>query len=238
MEIRFSVKGAERKAMAETVGRAIGAEVQYLGVPTFSYRVGGFEITKDGSLVYGEEVESKLTDKVLAALADAGYTSEDALQMEEEQEEGDENYAPIVSLPRELFSEEALANLDALLASKENLICKALGIEDTSYELSDSFLTFSWFYGAMEPEKAKAYIDFVGKLCEMARRQKRVTAKPKAYANEKYAFRCFLLRLGLIGKEYKMSRKVLLKNLSGNASWRDGNRKESEHHEISEPSGA
>ena len=38
--------------------------------------------------------------------------------------------------------------------------------------------------------------------------------------NEKYAFRCFLLRLGFIGSEYKEARKILLKNLSGNAAFR------------------
>ena len=63
--------------------------------------------------------------------------------------------------------------------------------------------------------------------------KKRVTAKPKAYENEKYAFRCFLLRLGLIGAEYKTSRKILLKNLSGNSSWKSGHRKEADEHEGS-----
>lgn len=38
--------------------------------------------------------------------------------------------------------------------------------------------------------------------------------------NEKYAFRCFLLRLGFIGQEYKTTRKVLMKNLEGNAAWK------------------
>ena len=51
---------------------------------------------------------------------------------------------------------------------------------------------------------------------------KRVTAKAKPVANEKYAFRCFLLRLGFIGKEWKDERKTLLKNLSGSSAFRDG----------------
>lgn len=38
--------------------------------------------------------------------------------------------------------------------------------------------------------------------------------------NDKYAFRCFLLRLGFIGDEYKIARKVLLKNLTGNSAFR------------------
>ena len=40
--------------------------------------------------------------------------------------------------------------------------------------------------------------------------------------NEKYAFRCFLLRLGFIGAEYKTARKILLKNLSGSSAFKNG----------------
>ena len=68
------------------------------------------------------------------------------------------------------------------------------------------------------------------KLCEMARNQKRVNAAEKTTDNEKYAFRCFLLRLGFIGAEYKAARKILLKNLSGSSAFRNGGAQ----HEIPE----
>jgi hypothetical protein len=58
----------------------------------------------------------------------------------------------------------------------------------------------------------------------MARNQKRITAKEKDADNEKYAFRCFLLRLGFIGAEYKADRKILLRNLSGNSAFKSGQR--------------
>jgi len=58
----------------------------------------------------------------------------------------------------------------------------------------------------------------------MAATQKRVTAKVKEPDNEKYAFRCFLLRLGFIGDDYKATRKILLRNLSGNSSWKAGHK--------------
>ena len=75
-----------------------------------------------------------------------------------------------------------------------------------------------------------AYDTFICKLCEMARNQKRVNAAEKSTDNEKYAFRCFLLRLGFIGAEYKTARKILLKNLSGSSAFRNGGTE----HEISE----
>ena len=54
----------------------------------------------------------------------------------------------------------------------------------------------------------------------MARNQKRVNAKEKDTDNEKYAFRCFLLRLGFIGDEYKIARKILLRNFSGSSAFK------------------
>lgn len=60
----------------------------------------------------------------------------------------------------------------------------------------------------------------------MARNQKRITAKEKPTDNDKYAFRCFLLRLGFIGTEFKDERKVLLRSLSGNSAFKSGARKE------------
>jgi len=56
----------------------------------------------------------------------------------------------------------------------------------------------------------------------MAKTQKRVTAKDKTVDNDKYAFRCFLLRLGFIGAEYKADRKILLKNLTGSSAFKGG----------------
>ena len=54
-------------------------------------------------------------------------------------------------------------------------------------------------------------------LTDMARDAKRVSSKLTETDNDKYAFRCFLLRLGFIGKEYKTARKILLRKLTGNS---------------------
>ena len=53
----------------------------------------------------------------------------------------------------------------------------------------------------------------------MAKEAKRVIAKEAEVESEKYAFRCFLLRLGFIGNEYKMQRKILMRRLSGSAAF-------------------
>ena len=58
-------------------------------------------------------------------------------------------------------------------------------------------------------------------LVEMAKNSKRITARERPVDNEKYAFRCFLLRLGFIGNAYKAARRVLMKNLDGNRAFRN-----------------
>ena len=82
--------------------------------------------------------------------------------------------------------------------------------------------------GDSTPDEMKAYDTFICKLCELARNQKRVSATEKPTDNEKYAFRCFLLRLGFIGAEYKTARKILLRNLEGSSAFRSGQRSEVE----------
>ena len=191
--------------------------------------------------------QEEMTDEEMAAAMDeqdrliaeaAAQQAERERKAHPQAEEQEDDFVDqlSISLPRDGFTTAALDNLDGLLTSKGNLIKKAFGIEEASYTLTDDRITFNWFSGEITPDAYRAFADFIGKLCEMAKTQKRVTAKPKAYENEKYAFRCFLLRLGLIGNEYKTSRKILLKNLSGNSSWKDGKRKEAAHDEISEQS--
>ena len=133
-------------------------------------------------------------------------------------------------MPRSLFTDSNLENLKALIAAKGGLFKKALGVDDLPLEVTDMKVSFPWFPATPTPDEMNAYDTFICKLCEMARNQKRVNAAEKTTDNEKYAFRCFLLRLGFIGAEYKTARKILLKNLSGSSAFKNGGTQ----HEISE----
>jgi hypothetical protein len=69
--------------------------------------------------------------------------------------------------------------------------------------------------------KIKAYIQLSLAICNQAMVQKRASPKITTSTNEKYTFRTYLLRLGLIGNEFKTARKVLLANLDGNIAWKN-----------------
>ncbi len=134
--------------------------------------------------------------------------------------ETDEDIGLVIEMPRASFTDTALENLKRLVESKGSLIKKALGAETLELEIADDIVRFPWFEDGTDPDAVKAYTHFVAALCEMARAQKRVTAKEKETDNDKYAFRCFLLRLGFIGAAYKGERKILLKNLSGSSAFK------------------
>lgn len=267
MKVNYNIQKEERKAMVGIVGEALGIKPAYCGAPSFSYKVGAFEITKDGILCFDDATDEATVARVRTALREEGFMSkggedetscaatgadapsrteaaddeptptetvvEEPAPMEEMTAEPDEDSLSI-SLPRSLFTETALQNLDALLRSKGRLIRHAFDIKEATYTLTDDRITFAWLHGAITDETAKAYAEFISKLCLMARTQKRVTAKEKIVDNEKYAFRCFLLRLGMIGNAYKESRKILLQNLTGSSAFKSGHRKEAEDHAVSE----
>ena len=184
----------------------------------------------DEEMATAMEEQDRLIAEAAAQQAEREQKTESQAEEQDSKEVSDQL---AISMPRESFTDEALENLDHLLESKGELIKKAFGIEEATYTAADDRITFNWLIGEIEPEKAKAAQDFIGKLCEMARTLKRVNAKAKAVDNEKYAFRCFLLRLGLIGAEYKATRKILMANLSGNASFKSGKKKEAAEHEES-----
>ena len=239
MKIHYNITKEQRKKTVEIVGRTLGVQPIYCGAPTFAYRVGAFEITRDGSICFGDEVDEAEVERVRTALRGAGFAAEEdesEMTMAESEEDAatDDEDRLSVSIPRTFLTETGRKNLDALLASKGHLIQKAFNIEKAAYTLTDETIKFAWFRGKIAEDTVRAYTDFISKLCEMAQKQKRAMAKEKPTENEKYTFRCFLLRLGMIGDDYKTSRRILLQNLTGSSAFKCGHRKEEANREVSE----
>lgn len=225
MTITINAQGAERKRLVKTISDWLGVPAKYCGAPTFNYEVDYFTIERNGSLSFDDRADSEVIERLLEHIYDEGFDIDQS-----HTEDEDEPCALCVSMPRSLFTDSNLENLNALIAAKGSLIKKALGTQDLSLEITDTKVSFPWFPSAPSPEEINAYNTFISKLCEMARNQSRVNSSEKPIENEKYAFRCFLLRLGFIGTEYKTARKILLKNLSGSSAFKNGGTE----HEISE----
>lgn len=225
MTITIHAQGAERKRLVQTISDWIGVPAKYCGAPTFNYEVDYFTIDRNGSLSFDDRADSEVIERLLQHIYDEGF---DIDQSHTDAE--DEPCTVCISMPRSLFTDGDLENLKALIAAKGGLIKKALGVDDLPLGITDTKVSFPWFPATPTTDEMNAYDTFICKLCEMARTQKRVTSTEKPTDNEKYAFRCFLLRLGFIGAEYKAARKILLKNLSGSSAFKNGGTE----HEISE----
>lgn len=239
MEIRYNVTGAKRKELVKVIANATGARAEYKFMPTCNYEIDYFTVTKDGTLLFDDRADSEEVERLLEAISAAGFECEP--QDGGEQPFGEETkeaaeaadtapQAANVGLTVEIpLDKVAVGNLTKLLDAKGNLIRKALGITDLRIEVLEDRVAFPWF-SQVDTDSAAAYTHFISALCEMSRNAKRVTATEKPVDNEKYAFRCFLLRLGFIGSEYKMERKILLKNLTGSSAFKNGG----VSHEVSE----
>lgn len=246
MRIEFNRTGAERKELAKAIAEFTEGEVRYLGAPTFAYQVDTINIDKSGCVSFDDGVEEEYFNDLVEFLAQKGFegtasetpdTAAESGAEEVSAEDETSEHKPTqgemcesidltITLPLESV---AVGNLTKLLEAKGSLIKKAIGVDDLGFEINEESGTicFPWF-GEVSFDEAMAYTHFVTALCKMTRDAKRVTAKEKIVDNEKYAFRCFLLRLGFIGTEYKAERKILLRNLSGSSAFKAGRNGEQE----------
>ena len=204
MVLHFNVTKDKRKAMVQAIEKEIGGKAKYLGVPSCAYEIGNFTVGKNGELEFGDfddidEVAPIVDACVLAtgvSPAEWNNNEKGAEEPDSEPNKGAETGESLGLTVSIPLEKVEVGNLASILDAKGDLIKKAL-----------------------------AYTKFISAICEMSKKQKRVTAKPKENENEKYAFRCFLLRLGFIGDEFKADRKILLSKLDGSAAFKAGAKK-------------
>jgi hypothetical protein len=212
--ITFSqrITGRDRKAVAAVVAEAAQGTVRYAGAPSFAYEVSGWAVDKN-SVLHSPELTWDDLDRirpVFSALSIAGLATEGDLT---------------VRLKASDMTDTVVTNLRNLISSKRNIIMKALQSEKDIAVTQDEAVSFLLGRSTLNPEELTAYIMFAWKLADQAKAMKRISPTERSVENEKYAFRCFLLRLGFIGSEYKEARKVLLERLEGNSAFKSGARR-------------
>ena len=216
----------DRKEIVKIIGEHLGVKPKYLGVPSFAYQVGDFIIDREGKIKNeaGEE-----------------FQLEDILNPPAEALDSDEITTVEIVIPLEGHNLNTLKTLINMIYSRQVLIKNAFELEENilarevleSLDEVDSIEEFKNTLKSrnirIEKENIIFRIDtdlvrsatlFFGLLNEKSKELKYASSKPVATDNEKYAFRAWLMRLGMIGDEYKEARKELLKNLSGNSAFR------------------
>ena len=215
----------DRKPFVKALEEITGAKAVYMKTPTYEYTVDYFIVTREGNLIFEDMADSEEIERVLEELDQRGFHCESP-----ETEPQGETVGLTVAMP---LDKVLVGNLTNLLEAKGWLIKKALGISELPIEITEEQISFPWFSVGLDDDTVKAYADFIAALCKMSREQKRISNMEKAVENEKYAFRCLLLRLGFVGAKYKANRKILLKNLTGSSAFKSGAKKEAADDEIS-----
>ena len=243
MVITFDLRDIGRKQLVEAIAEITGARAVYKFMPTCAYEIDFFTVTKEGTLEFPDRSDTELVELVLDELAEKGFTMTSAVNESGQSEMFDSNEnsetaeTPTqpdtaataenidrfsISMRRDFFDEALFTKLDRLIESKSELFKMAFQTDDLSYEVTEDRVTFAWFPWAKIADEGVAYSKFIDLLMKHLKEQKRVNASKTQTDNPKFAMRVFLIRLGMVGEEYKAARKILLRNLEGSSAFRKG----------------
>ena len=212
MIIEFQLTGEKRKELVNTVSEIIGIPAEYQFMPTCAYKIGDFyTVTKEGNLEISDSADSKETEHLMEELKKRGYDVPDTTEPE--------STKLTVQMPADFFTEHTLSNLRQICKNKATLFKAAFQTDSLDIIPSDEKVEFPWFKVEQDGD-ADACCTFISMLCEFAKNQSRINRKPDTSDNPKYTMRCFLIRLGMVGAEFKTARKVILRNLTGNSAFR------------------
>lgn len=225
--IRFQVRKIEgRKKLAHTIGEVLGFEPEYDGTPTFAYHIGDCVLGRDWTLTT-DPLSDGQVEAIVSAAVEAGFYTK---QPEPDEPSQPAPQAPTggelgltLAFPTTGWDEATEAKLAVLLAAKAPLITKALGIAGVPMVVKEAEgrVEFPWFTTVPDKTITDAASVLIAAMIAYAKTATRINAKPVEAVNEKYAMRCWLLRLGLIGADTKTARRTLLRNLEGNAAWKN-----------------
>lgn len=220
----------DRKEIVKALGEHFKVKPKYLGVPSFAYEIETeeemFRVDREGRIITkaGEEVKI-----------------EEILNTEDKELDSEETTRVEIVIPLEDHNLNTLKTLINMIYSRQVLIKNAFELEENILETEvlesiDETDSLEEFKSRLQSNNIKIEnrniiftIDtglvrsatlFFGLLNEKSKELKYASAKVIETDNEKYSFRTWLMRLGMIGDEYKETRKELLKNLSGNSAFR------------------
>ena len=287
--IEIEMTGITRKKAAEVIAEYFGTESFYIGTYYKTYgakdRQGRtWKATFDSSIIAQKKSGGRTVraaDEYKCEVVSPILTYEDMADLQEIIRQLRHKGAFVnsqcgihIHVDASRYTPQTLRNLVNIIASKEDILYKALRIDparlrwckktneklietinrrkpqtmealkdiwyagstrgrdehynDTRYHglnLHSTFtkgtVEFRLFNSTTHAGEIKAYIQFCLAVSHQALTQKKASARKTVTDNEKYAFRCWMLRLGLSGDEFKTCRLHFLKHLEGNSAWRN-----------------
>jgi len=221
MTINYNLKSAERKPLVAATSEILVTAAEYLGVKgDYGYQIGDYHIDRNGVLTGPDNRE------LVTALRNMGLNPETTVYDTEENEisiNRVESDSTTIEIPLGEFTPAKIENLRRMIAAKEYLLKTAMGTEELLIQVTADMVRFPWFNWILDGTEFEAYATFISQLCKTAIAKTRVTATARVIeGSEKYAMRCFMLSLGMIGPEFQNSRRTILAKFEGDSSWKNG----------------
>lgn len=221
----MGLTGITRKETATVLAEYLQVKQQYRGGINRAFMVGDWKVQLNDSIVpeasegeadegYKVEIEfDSLNPDAIGKLIEAGAIVNESCRL-------------TVTIEDSGHTDKTKDNLQKIFESKNELIFKALGTEDGRIEFDKNKVIFGLFRATLDAEKISAYEQFCSLLNQLALNSKSASSKKTETDNDKFTFRVFLIRIGMVGDEYKAARKILLERLEGNAAFRSGSKPE------------
>lgn len=241
-------RSMDRKQIVKVIGEHFGVKPQYLGVPSFSYQIetehetfivdrAGEILTLNGrkveldALLNGESetvIQEQIAEEITGIEVTVPKDGHTAISL---RNLVNMLYSKQILLKKALEIDEEIVSEEMVKAVNETKAVTIKEFEKTiadieckglEFDFYNNTITFKCFGAEGTTENVKAYTQLMGLLNQYVKTLKYASAKVKDTDNEKFTFRVWLNRLGMIGDEYKETRKLLLKNLTGNSAFRYG----------------
>ena len=207
-----------RKELVKALSGHFGQRSEYLGPPSFAYRIGSITVDRDAKVILEDD---SMEDEVRRVL----FQNDVA---EETQETQTEEPEAEIKIPIGSMTPQGIINLINMMHSKQYLINRAVGRECIS--IADSLINALAERTFEDTETAAGFITHTDNMMEYCRlasaivkkasEQKRVNPKQTIEENEKYYMRAWLVSIGFGGSEGKETRSFLLKGLKGHTAFR------------------
>ncbi len=236
----------DRKEIVKALSTHFETAPRYLGAPSFAYEVEtsgevykidrhGIITTLDGTEISLDEVMGRQPIKEQSMETQNIENLEMSLPMDGHSGATLKNIVNMISSKQHLIMKS--------MGIEENLMDETFA-EDLSLKTTMSFDEFKTAIEELGTERCKgikfdfekniytynipltdyvkisAFAVLVTRINENAKEQKRTSYKAAQEDNPKFAFRTWLIRLGMKGDGYKDVRRVLLENLEGNGAFR------------------
>ena len=215
MELKVTLQGREK--VIQIIQKQTLSQPEYCSGmdcnTPFACKIGEYIIQCNGNLEFPEKIGNQ---KLLNQLSACGL-----LESENTSKEKMKGSSPTLRIFLSGLSDEIVDKVIVMLENKKNLLLKAI----PGLEFNRKCITFPFYQ--LSPEERKACQDFVKSLLRTAKMRKWIkgnnekSEENNSCQNEKYLFRIWLNQLNMKGKEYAVTRKILLGNLKGNTAYSD-----------------